>query len=337
MLLLQVAPNLSLQDTQIIFETVSSSFDQIVTDLFTKQGIFTALVTYGRVISLGASTFWIVQWSRKVASGQEAMSKLVWPLVCVILFSNQGKPLAAINLGARSIVNQITTGILSETVNGLKLQTAMSQALAQGSAAQFGALAQRACADLSEGERIQCLEDYDAQLQQQLKQLQRDKDSEAWYSGITQYLSIKKLKESLIGDLALTLELAAFSAVFYGIATVMVWTIEIALIIFMVTSPIAVGLSLLPVPGRPLIVWASTFIGIGMAKIGLITSNAIAASVVVSSSANLNTVLLPLFMALGAPVIATGLAVAAGGGTFLSIAAGPVASVSLLSRLFSKK
>jgi len=313
----QLDPTLILRDTENLVTTISQSFSQIIEDLLTQPGIFTALTNYARIITLTAFAYFLVQWIRRMISGQEVISQLVWPILCLFLLSNGGKPLAEIGLGAHGIVITITQGVLQQTIQGVQLQENLQRALARASATQVAAVSERLCATAPEGQREQC--------RQEQFELLKAKLAEAEQTSFWDYFSLEKLKESVIGQLGLTIEMALVSTIFYTIATVVVWALEVAMIVLLVTSPIAVALSLLPLPGRPLAVWIASFIGLAVAKIGLIASNAIAASVTVSVEANLNTLLLPLFMALGSPAISATLAVVSGGGAFLSVAGGPAA------------
>mgnify|MGYP001800153802 CR=1 FL=1 len=316
-LLLQLAPTLILRDTETLITNISQSFSQITRDLLINPGIFTALVNYALILTLGAFGYFLVQWIRKMISGQEVVSQLAWPIVCFFLLSGSGSPLANICLGSQELVNTITQGVLQQTINGVQLQQSLQQALARGSAEQMTAVFERLCASEPEGRREQCRQEQAERLNAKLEETQQ---GTFW-----DYFSLENIKQSIVGQLTLTIEMGLVATVAYTIATVMVWTLEIALIVLLVTSPIAVGLSLLPVPGRPVLVWMSSFIGLSMAKIGLIAANAIASSVVVSAEANLNTILLPLFMAVGSPAIAITLALVSGGGAFLSIAGSPMA------------
>lgn len=328
--LLQLDPSLSAQGAQVVFDLVSSSFDKIAQDLLTKPGIYTVLVKYAGVLTAGSITVYLVQWARKMMSQQEALSELIWPLLCAILFSGHATALTQISLGARAVGNEIIQKVLAQEVQGLKLIDGMSRAINQNNIDQFLAFAEEACVSLPEGERQVCLDNYQKQFDQEIAELQQ---VDSMWSLEYYRKKLQALKDSTIGQLSLGLRQAVLSAIFYLIATVIVWLLEVSTIIALVTAPIALGLSLLPLPGRPILAWISAFIGITVAKIGLIVSNAIAATVVITAGPSLNLMLLPLFMTFGSPFIAFSLGALTGGGVFLSLAASPLTIVPIVGSI----
>ena len=319
MMFLQLDPSLVLKDSDALLTSISESFDQIAVELLREQGIFTALVSSSLLIALCSFMFFLIQWIQRFISRPEALSQLIWPLVCLILLSGDGKLLADIELGARQIEVSIVKDVLEQAIDGVTLQNQLRQALADGTAKELVAAVNRICAAEVESRQQRCREEQIDQVIQKLEQ-QAEAD-ESWLPSMSGILT--SLKNSFIGQFALTAEMGLVAVISYTFSAVVVWGIEIALIILLVTSPLALALSLLPLPGRPLFAWISGFLGIAIAKIGLVTSTALAASVVVSSEANLNTLLFPLYIAIGSPVIAGALARIATGSIFASMVGAP--------------
>lgn len=317
--LAQINPANILNTGQSASTAVAESFNQVWQDLLTQPGIYTAMTNLGLLVALGALAIALVQWAKRMTSGDSAaFAELIWPLVVVVLLSNQGRGLAQVILGLRGTINQINEVVLSQTVGGITLQQAYQQAALQGSSAELLSVIREQCRSQPTPQQQQdCIRQGWEQAQRELERLQADILETAsfweWLTSPFAYLN---------NDLATNLSAYVASGFLHGLLWVVhaafQWVLEVGLILIAMFGPIAVGASLLPTPAKPLFTWLSGFFSLAMAKLGLNIVSGLGASIAINASASLHLLVLPVFLALFAPALS--LIVGGGSGMAMFVA-----------------
>ncbi len=95
-------------------------------------GLYAAIAQLGLFFGVGTLLLFIVQWAKDMVDGDhpKAFSELIWPLVVVVLLSNQAQPLATATRGLREIINQTNQTLLTSTSASIQLQDAYQRAMA---------------------------------------------------------------------------------------------------------------------------------------------------------------------------------------------------------------
>ncbi len=264
-------------------------------------GLYAAIAQLGLFFGVGTLLLFIVQWAKDMVDGDhpKAFSELIWPLVVVVLLSNQAQPLATATRGLREIINQTNQTLLTSTSASIQLQDAYQRAMANIGSQDAARSLSTQCESIADfQQRRQCMENAVAQAKQIADS--SPNGGKGWFPdfGLGEFFSTN------IFQLAVRGWLIAFSIAFQ-------WIIEITMLLTGLLGPLAVGGSLLPVGQKAIFAWLTGFFSVGMAKLSFNIICGLVATLVVNAGEN-DPMVFAFATGLLAPILA--MAIAAGGG-----------------------
>lgn len=303
---------------------VAQGWDQ-TWDLFITQpnGIYMALVNIGRIFALISIVFFIYQFLQKVLSDESyhALSDLIWPVIVIILLSNNAALLRQSSTAIRAVINQANTEVLALADSSLKFEKHLEEVVNFTTAENQIRDLRSQCNGIPNNEQlIICLEEAQRRAQTVVDVYTTIYPDTIWAKRLLNFVgeAINDLKEnpslalnigaaSITNSLVqITVEtlLAAFQSAFQ-------YLIELSFLLTAMLGPLALGLTLSPLGGKALYAWVIAFFSVGLAKLCF---NIITAMVVtmIYESGPLDPLVDLLLLGLLAPVLAFGMA--AGGG-----------------------
>ncbi|HLO88284.1 MAG TPA: hypothetical protein VK203_25220, partial [Nostocaceae cyanobacterium] len=243
-------------------EAVATGFN----DLWVRTldgGVYTAMCKVGALFALATLTFFIVEWTKKMMSAEEqrAYTDFIWPLIVILLLSNNGKALGNSILGVRNYINNVNSTVLKYTAAETNLREAYQKSLITEAARNAIGLEIQKCknSSLQPNEAIACLE----QAKQRLKkdypeQFNKNGGVFGWFIDAIDNIveapveAIKDGKNPVEIVLSSTNALIGssitniISIILIGMNGAFQWTIELTMLVTALIGPIAVGGSLLP-------------------------------------------------------------------------------------------
>jgi hypothetical protein len=289
--------------------------------------LWLALVHLGLILAGLSLMYLVVTTGREVLEKQswsELVQMFVWPLVIVFFLGSSGKLLADVVVGIRQIGYTQVTNVLTLQANGAALGQAIRSTGLTGVAQQSIQAQYSACAGLTGTELNDCWQSATTQAQAIINEAESKAGT-----------SLPELR-SYVADLANAANLAGnaqarnqalgpvgtvFNAALVGmiqvILSAMQWCfvnlLEVALLLTALFAPVAMGLSLLPLQGRPIVTWLIGYVSLFGVQLGYNIIVGLTAAVINQAGAvTASDIGFLLFLALFAPLLAT--AIAGGGG-----------------------
>ena len=145
---------------QVASEAVAESWNQLW-DSVLQGGLYFALARVGVLFAVATLLLFMTQWTRQMVEGESsrAYADFIWPLLVIVLLSNNGDRLAAITLDIRNYINQVNQDVLSYTAADIRLQEAYQAAVLEGSVEQTIIQRRNQCYELQNPEeRANCIE-----------------------------------------------------------------------------------------------------------------------------------------------------------------------------------
>ncbi|MBR8831706.1 MAG: hypothetical protein N5P05_002702 [Chroococcopsis gigantea SAG 12.99] len=258
---------------------------------------------------------------------------LLWAVLAISLFAGQGALLATCILQLRSVINQVSDGVLAGTLSGIKLDEALKQL--QGGIAFKSALEglYKPCLSMQGQEQIDCLKGAADQADILVNAFGAAFGPMSWLGDLVDRF---KNAFSAVGSGNSFSLLGLFSPVWQPIVySVLYWCmqayqhlLEAVLLVVGLMAPLAVGGSLYFFGVNSIIAWLTGFFSVGMAKICFNILVGLAAVTATNSGVN-DPGWFPLFVGIFAPVISFSLASGSGlvvWTAFTSIVGGTVAT-----------
>lgn len=286
-------------------EAASQGFDQLFQDVL-QGALFAQMTNVGVLLAVLALGLFLVQWAPRLMNGDEvkAIPELVWPLVVIVFLNNQGALLSTSVLELRNVVNQVNLEILDGTVAGASLKESYQESRI-GTAINDTLTANiQECIDTRpQRQQPACI----ATARSQAEALRQQSGLGGQDSGF-----FEATLQSVV-QLAVRNILSALHGSFQ-------WLIEIVLLVTSLLAPIALGLSLLPTPARPIIAWISGFFTVALIKINFNLISGLAAYASNLSGISVNSLLLPVLLGLGAPILSVLIGLQGGSAMFNALA-----------------
>ena len=321
---------------------VAQNFDQLWLDVLLGDGfsdtssLYGALAKLGTMLAVVAILFWTVQFAKAMLDDATPapIAQLIWPLILVILLSNNAVVLAKSTLGMRNIIDSANQLVLKTTTASIELDKAynlVAEALANES--------------LAKKEIAACLDKGDPQEQENCLN-QAQKKAEAILSrqgnGPGNPL-LEKTKDYLLSAFSMMSPVGFVIAAGLGNVTplrlildalggVYQWGAELALLLTALLGPLAVGATLLPIPGaqKPMIAWITAFFSIGLAKISFNIIVGLTAVVVLNSEpTDLISLMYLMMVGLAAPLLSSLLASGGGKAIFTGLGNGTIRVIGM--------
>ncbi|NEQ78591.1 MAG: hypothetical protein F6K23_39750, partial [Okeania sp. SIO2C9] len=132
-------------------------------------GLYVDLTQVGVLFALGTLLLFMVQWAKNMMEdeGNRPFSDLIWPLIVIILLSNNGKALANGTIELRNIINETNRRVLETTSASVKLQDAYRQIVGEaGAEAAMKGVMSRCSAIVDPKQQADCLNNAATQVEQ---------------------------------------------------------------------------------------------------------------------------------------------------------------------------
>lgn len=280
--------------SQAVAEAMNQLWEQTL-----NSSLYSALAQLGVFFAVGTLLIFMVQWFKALMDGDnpQAFSDIVWPLLVIVLLTNQAQVLSACTLQLRDIINQVNQGILTAQVGDLQLQEAYQQVVGQvGEQTVINALRSQ-CANIADPQQQQDCINQAAQQSGQLNNGQQSNDP----------FNIGQQFQNTIS----TIFAAAARGWLIAFGIAFQWLVEVSLLLTALLGPLAVGGSLLPVGQKAIFAWLTGFFSVGMVKLCFNIIAGLVASLVVNAG-SVDSTIIAFAVGLLSPILA--MALAAGGG-----------------------
>ena len=298
--------------------------------MYSESGLWLALVRLGLILA-GMSVLYLALTEGKDAIINRSWAKLgsmfAWPLVIVFFLGGNGAVLAESVKFIRQVGYAQVQGVTAIQMGEFTFKTAISDVIISSAAKEQLETLYSPCLGETGQELVDCWSDKQEEARAIIEA------AEAENGGPLE--SLRQFGESLINAITDPIEAAegVFSSdfgaqVFRNIALPIIrfillavqWAfvniLEAALLLTAALAPVAMGLSLLPLQGRPIFAWLTGFISLFGLQLGYNIVVGLAAIVIVNSHAELITdVAFLFFLAVFAPLLA--ILMATGGGIAL--------------------
>ena len=296
-------------------EAVAQSMDKLWDDVL-GGGLYSAIANLGIFFAVGTLLIFMVQWTREMVDGDnsKAFSEIIWPLVVIVLLTNNAKLLSSTTLGIRTIINQTNQTLLESTSASIQLQEAYQRVMVKtGSGDAIRTLITQCNAIADPTQQAECLQN--AQQQAQEIESKIDNNNPNFLQGINDFFNTNIFQLTVRGWLL------AFSIAFQ-------WIVEVSMLLTALLGPLAVGGSLLPVGNKAIFAWLTGFFSVGMIKLCFNIISGLVATLVMDTNNN-DPMIFAFSIGILAPILSVALAV--GGGMAILRSFSSIASLGLSS------
>ena len=311
--------------------------------IMAQMAIFFAVVTL---------IFYMLQWLRDLLEENYArpLSALIWPFIVVLLlneFGSTGIPLANLTLGLRGYVSGINQEVLlksGDNSSGQRedfLREDYKQAIDRATVEEVVGSLLRPCQSLIGQQQIACLlearqeinnlfcsyvdptispgSNCDAQMPPWMRQLNDRLDAllPDVGSNDSQFPDIQIPQfefNALLGSNSQAETKTFLLSSQYAFQNL----IEVGMLLIAALGPLALGLSLLPVGGKPIYAWLTGFFAFGIAKLSFSIIAGLTAGIFVNTASS-DSLWFLIFNAFLAPIFAIGISIAFGWSVFIAI------------------
>ncbi|BDM83175.1 hypothetical protein [Acaryochloris marina] len=256
-----------------------------------KGPLFVALGDVGAIIAVVFIGFWFISWVKILVSddaivGPHALQELIVPILLLFLLgnpTNRGNLLGETILNSNKVMQNISDYVIVSLRQDIKDFNPVHEAAVQMSATRIYRRATKDCLKYEFGDknRRACLLDAD----QKIFDLLYPYRTRDWYREFREQVKIPvQLLSTGIPDIGeirgqdprevshfLTglsdVVSDAVTAILFGMGVAFVIAIEHAKLLTALVAPVFLGASILPVPGKPITWWGTTYSGLGLLEI----------------------------------------------------------------------
>lgn len=288
----------------------------------TPSQIYIALVNLGRLFALLSLGFFIFKFLRLALADEayDSLSQLVWPLVVIILLSNDASLLRQASTTMRSLINQTNAQVLQIANASLVYETHLNEVLDYGNAEKAIRDVRAQCNGMTNNDQlIACLEQGQQQATAIVDGFNARYGTTLWGNRLTNLVktAISDIRDNPL--LALNLKGAvvnplislAIEAFLAALQNAFQYLVELSFILTAMLGPIALGLTLSPLGGIALYAWLISFLSVGLAKLCFNVVTAMLVTMIYQAGP-LDPMVNMILLGLLAPVLS--FAMAAGGG-----------------------
>lgn len=323
--------------SELVSRAVSASWDA-VWDKVLGGPLFGALNWFGTFIAMGCLLFWLVDWAKKLLEDESGRSftEIIWPLIVIILLSNGGHNMIGISRSIRSVAADVNTRVLDGIGGQLQLEEKLS-AMSDYSSLKGKIETIRAQCNSSVDTEVlkKCIGVAEARADLVLAKYKEQYPDSGVFSRSLEEIKkasmedptagVAKAAEKVggaVGSVGKKAYNAARNVAFSGTTVVIEifliacqaafqHMIELAMLLTALIAPIAVGSSLLPVGGKAIYLWLTSFWSLALCKISLNVITGVFALAIYQSGPE-DTMTHALLIGILAPILA--MALSSGGG-----------------------
>lgn len=299
--------------------------------------IYIALVNIGRLFALLSLGFFIYKFLRATLADEsyDTFSQLIWPLVVIILLSNNAQLLRQTSSTMRSIINQTNGQILEIANASLVYETHLNEVLDFGNAEKAIRDIRSQCNGITNNDQlVACLDQGHQQATAIVERFNAQYGTTVWGNRLANLVqtAISDLGENTL--LAINLKGAvvnplinlAIEAFLAALQNAFQYLVELSFILTAMLGPIALGLTLSPLGGIALYAWLISFLSVGLAKLCFNVVTAMLVTMIYQTGP-LDPMVNMILLGLLSPVLS--FAMAAGGG--MAVFNGVLATVQQVS------
>ena len=290
------------QDGAVAAEAIKQAMDGLWQDVL-NGGLYAAIAKLGVFFGVGTLLLFMVQWYKDLMDGDNprAFAEIIWPVIVIVLLSNQAAALKGCTLQLREIINVTNQSLLASTSGSMRLEEAYRQVTNRDSAAGTAQAIMGQCTRIADPQQQQQCIDSAVQNAQKLKNAVGDNQNT-----VDSFLDSINPLNRIQNEIGLIVRgwLMAMGIAFQ-------WVVEISLLLTALLGPLAVGSSLLPVGQKSIYTWLIGFFSVGMVKLSYNIIVGLVATIMLNADRN-DPLIFACIVGLLAPVLA--LVLAAGGG-----------------------
>ena len=357
-------------------EHVSASWN-LTWELAFTGVLFHSLTDLGITISVICISYLVLDMGKNLLMEMNLyvlINQLTWPLVAAILFANHGAMLKSSCFLIRDVINHVNQEIIDSVAkNGenLSFDGALSQVADFDSILDEVAVLRRQCDSFTDWDKMDaCLEEVEAMsygLRDDYAKLYPD--ATEWIKTLDQTIELNRVNPYGFVQQALDVtsgvltgaasSVLGVNSLFMGagiartalidgeaIAKLILFAfqiaiqhmIEVSMLLTALSAPVALGISLFPMPTKPLLAWITGFLSLGMFKVSYnIIIGLVAISIVQSEIGPSNTLPLTLALSILSPLLAFGIASGGGLAVFNGISQAGAAATSFGTRIMARR
>ena len=318
--------------TQNTVDAWSSLWQQAIFDPQNSY-FWIGLVTLGLILGTISVLYVAVVDGKTIIEKQdwaELAKMLIWPFVIIIFLSNNGVLLAETVKTIRLIGQTQIQNITEIQIAGLTFQKALEQITISNAAKEQIESVINECSGKQGQELVDCLSKNQSTVEDIIN------EAEQQNNGSLESLSefVQNLWNTLTnaGDFFRNTLVPIIRAILAAVQWAFVNILEAALLLDAALAPIAMGLSLLPLQGRPIIAWLISFAALLNIQLCYNIIIGLTAVVIVHSHGELFTdIAFLFFLAIFAPALAVRLSSGGGKALYQGIASGVKTIINVAS------
>lgn len=320
---------LSLQLSRETIESWQRIWDAAIDP--TTVGLWAGNVTFGASLAAISVIYLSIKYAGELGntnSWSKIIEMFLWPITVFVFLAGNGRLLAGVVLIVRAIGYDWVSKILEIQLAGVTFEQAIDQVRLNNLSVQRIQQIYGECVNLAGEELNSCWQSKQAEAEEILRQVGASADLSPARNFLDTVLNftvvggIRDVGAFIEGGFAQVLQdkfMPLIQTILYALQWTFVNALETSLLLTAVSAPIALGLSILPLSGRPIFAWGSAMISLFGAQMGYNILVGIMAVVLVETTGNVAEVATDLgfllFVSVFSPYIA--LSIARGGGITL--------------------
>ncbi len=307
-------------------QAIAQAWNQQWQDVLTGE-LYKILAQLGVFFAVSTFLFYMTQWAKDLTNGEfnRPISSLIWPFLIAAILANNGAVLSGFTVTARNYLNSMNQEVLK--VTDLKLGANYQQAIMRNPIEEMAGSLLRNCESLTGETQLQCLTEAKEKINQILDDYEKNanESSPDWAKNLKEKVNqfVEEAANGKVVELSFNASLSSTSQT--NLQSFLLSTqyafqnlIEISMLLTAALGPVAVGLSLLPVGGKPIYFWLTGFFALGIAKLSYNIIAGLTARVLITAGDSDPTWFM-IFVAFLAPLLAIALAIGGGKAVFQAI------------------
>ena len=294
-------------------------------------GLWSGLVSVGLILAMLSILYVALKEGKDVLEKQswsELVNMIVWPIVVLFFLGNNGSLLAQTTLGIRNIGYAQTQKVLNLQLGETQFRTAISKTGISNSTKEAIQNLYTECGGLVGEELTKCWQSKQPAAEAILAKAEgilggaELSSVRSFLSGVTGLAGSALNSATPVGAIKAVVNPGEYlrstfvpiiRAILFGLQWMVANVLEASLLLTALFAPIAMGLSLLPFQGRPIIAWLTGFISLFGVQLGYNIVVGLVATTIVNAKAEVATDIgFAMLLAIGAPGLAIAISTAGG-------------------------
>jgi hypothetical protein len=294
-------------------EFISAAMDQLWVDVI-GGGLYVSIANLGILFAVGTLIIWVVQTFGALLYQEDwrGFDQIIWPIVIVILLSNQAAVLATSTLQLRSILNGVNQSLLEQTSASIRLSEAYQQVMEESAAEDAVRAILSQCSGLADPQQQrQCFQQKVEQAEEVASQVEQP-------TGLLDRIIDSTFGPEAVAFMNTNIFQISVKGLLISLSIAFQWIVEISWLLTALLGPLAVGGSLLPVGQKAIWAWLAGFFSVAMVKLSFNIISGLVATLIVKAEQN-DPLIFAFAVGLLSPILAVVLASGAGLAVFNSL------------------